>query len=205
MRPVLIVLSTLFSTLCIAQPAPAPFSWTTRVASDPEITGRLRAKLFLRNGFGSAGALFRSVGPAIGGQFSNNPKDWGRTPEGFGRRVGLTFTIATTRDLVAHTSAAVLGRDPRYQRCDCKGPARRIGQAFKGLLASADSTGALRFDPSGVIGAYAGGYVGANLYPDRFSRRVKGYQLGTQQLGSIVIGNLFLEFGPEIRRIFKRK
>ena len=49
------------------------------------------------------------------------------------------------------------------------------------------------------------GYVGASLYPDAYSRSVKGAQLGHFQVGQVVIGNLFTEFGPDLKRLWREK
>lgn len=147
----------------------------------------------------------RAAGPALGGQLRTSPPEWERNAEGFGRRVGTQFSMQSTRGLVSAGSAAWLGRDPRYQRCDCQGVFQRMGQALSGLVLGANAKGERRLDPSNLLGAYAGGYAGASLYPDRYRVSVKGYQLGTQLAGQLVAQNLLLEFGPDIRRFFKTK
>jgi hypothetical protein len=203
--PILIL--GLFIPFCAfaQQTKPSNVFGRTRISSDAALTADERVQVLIKNNFLSVGAVMRAVGPAIGGQFGNTPPDWGRTAEGFGRRVGTQFAIQTTRGLVSGGSAAMLGRDPRYQRCNCEGVFRRMGQSFSGLVMGADASGARRFDPSNMMGAYTGGYVGASLYPDRYRISVKGYQLGTQQAGQVVVQNLLLEFGPDIKRFFKTK
>ena len=180
-------------------------SWQSRLPSDPPLSGSQRAALFFHNDFASTGALLRTVVPAIASQLNNTPPDWNKTGEGFGRRVGLNFVMSTSQDLVQSGSAALFGHDPRYQRCDCKGGLRRVGYAVSGLFLLADSGGVRRFDPSNLIGAYGSGYLGASLYPARYSLEVKGPQLGHQQAGFVAAKNLFLEFSPDIKRFLRRK
>ena len=180
-------------------------TWGSRVASDPPLTGTERLKLIFRNDFASPGAFFRTVGPSLGQQIRNRPVEWGRTGEGFGRRLGMNFATITVQDVVQSGTAAMMGRDPRYQRCECKGGARRVRQAFTGLVLSADRHGVRRFDPSNLVSAYVAGYVGASFYPDPYSRSVKGAQLGHFQVGQVVIGNLFTEFGPDLKRLWREK
>ena len=180
-------------------------SWQSRLRSDPPLSGSQRAALFFHNDFASAGALLRTVAPAIASQLNNTPQEWEKTGEGFGRRVGLNFVTSTSQDLIQSGSAALFGHDPRYQRCECKGGWRRIGHAFSGLVLLADSNGILRFDPSNLLGAYGSGYLGASLYPARYALEVKGTQLGHEQAGTVVAKNLLLEFGPDIRRILRHK
>lgn len=179
-------------------------NWSTRLSGDPALTGEQRVSLVVHNNFLSTGAFFRTLGPAIGAHVRDRPVEWERDAEGFGRRLGTQFAIQTSRGLINSGSAALLGRDPRYQRCGCEGGWRRVGHAMSGLVLTADGNGVRRFDPSNLAASFGGGYVGASLYPARYSVSVKGYQLGTQLTGQVMAQNLFLEFGPEIRRAFRK-
>lgn len=179
----LILSGLLLAGFCSGQQTPAPFSWLTRLPSDPAITGEQRVRLALHNNFLSAGAILRVMGPAVAGQMSDSPSEWENTAAGFGRQLGTQFAVETSRGLISSGSAAIIGRDPRYQRCDCKGVGRRMGYALSGLVLSAGSSGKRQFDPSSLFSAYGGGYIGASLYPDRYRVSVKGYQLGSQQAG----------------------
>jgi hypothetical protein len=199
-------LTLLVSLACAAQAQSLNSqNWRARSAADPALTGQERFDVFLHNNFLSAGAYLRAVGPSLGSQLGNNPPEWGKTAEGFGRRVGTQFAIQSSRGAISAASAAAFGRDPRYQRCDCKGAWRRTGHAISGLVLGADSSGTRRFDPSNLLGAYGSGYIGANFYPDRFNVAVKGYQLGNQQVSQAVLQNILVEFGPDLSRFFKKK
>ncbi|MBN9663623.1 MAG: hypothetical protein J0H49_35825 [Acidobacteria bacterium] len=192
------------STSCAAWAQSPVLSWNTRLSSDPALTSEQRVSVLLHNNFLSTGAFFRTVGPAIGAQVRDRPAEWDSTAEGFGRRLGTQFAVQTSRGLINSGSAALLGRDPRYQRCGCEGGWRRVGHALSGVVLSADAQGVRRFDPSNLAASFGGGYVGASLYPARYSVSVKGYQLGTQLTGQVMAQNLFLEFGPEIRRAMRK-
>ena len=198
------LMSLWLTAMCAAQPG-QKLDWSSRVASDPALTGSERMRILVRNNFASPAALFRSVIPAIAAEITNRPREWHRTAGGFGRRVGFNFAMFTAQDVIQATSSAMLGRDPRYQRCDCKNVWGRTRQAFSGLVLSADSHGVRRFDPSNLMSSYASGYIGASLYPDRYSVAVKGTQLGHLQVSQVVIENLLIEFGPDIKRFLKRK
>jgi hypothetical protein len=180
-------------------------SWRTRLSSDAALTSKQRVDLMLQNNFFSVGAVMRVVGPAIGAQVTDSPPEWDQNVGGFGRRAGVQFAMQTSRGLINSGSAALLGRDPRYQRCGCKGVWKRTGYAFSGLVMTADRSGTRGFDPSNLVSAYGAGYIGASLYPNHYRLGVKGYQLGTQQAGQVMAQNLLLEFGPDIGRFFKKK
>ena len=189
---------------CISAKAQSVGDFRVRSSTDPALSGEQRIELMLKSNFLSPGAYLRSLGPALGGQLSDSPKEWDKDLGGFGRRFGTQFAIQSSRGLIRSGAAAAFGLDPRYQRCDCSGGWRRTGHAFSGLWMGANGKGERRFDPSNLMSAYGGGYVGASLYPDRYRLAVNGYQLGSQQVGQIILQNLLLEFSPELKRFRKK-
>lgn len=194
----------LLAAACAAQGlAPVP-NGSVRSATDPALTTAERWSLLVRNNFFSTGAVFRVVGPSTAAHLFDSPEEWDGTIGGYGKRLRTQAAMATTRGLITSGSAAALGHDPRYQRCDCAGTWRRTGHALSGLILAADAQGARRFDPTPLFAAYGGAYAGASLYPDRYSRAVKGYQLGTRQLAFSFGQNLFLEFTPEIKALTRK-
>lgn len=197
------ILPFLLASVLAAQSTPK-LDFNSRLASDAALSGDDRWRLFVRNNFASPGALFQVLGPSFGQTMGNTPKEWGRNAGGFGRRAGLNFVTNTSQSAIHSSTSAVLGYDPRYQRCDCKGAMKRLGHAFAGIVLSADSTGKRGFNPSNLMGAYGAGFIGASLYPERYSIRVKGLQQGHQQVGGVAFGNIFQEFQPEISRFFRR-
>jgi hypothetical protein len=180
-------------------------NWNSRVSGDQELTAGERLKLYLHNNFVSPGAAVRALGPALGAQLSGRPKEWDKDGAGFARRVGVNVAMFTTRDTVQAIGTAMQGHDPRYQRCECSGAGRRFRHAFSGMWMMADGQGVRRFDVSNFGAAFAGGFVGASLYPDAYSVRVKGLQLGHQQLAQTLLRNIGVEFGPDIKKFFKQK
>lgn len=195
-----------FSLALLVASAPfvrgAELDTSTRTEADPALTASQRLKVFLKNDFGSPGAFFRAAGPAVGMEMGNNPPEWGKTAEGYGRRVASLALGQTTGDAVQAAVSAMTGRDPRYQKCGCTGAWHRAGHAIAGVFVAADAHGALGFDPSNLLGAYAGGFAGASLYPARYSVPTKGLQLGNQLVGQSAVQNMALEFSPELKHFF---
>jgi hypothetical protein len=186
--------------------ATAPIKhWEYRLASDPPLTASQRWQLFFHNDFESPRAYYRALGAALGGELVDGPKEWGQGPEGFGKRVEVDFVMFTSRDLIRTGTSAMFGHDPRYQRCECTGGLRRTGHALSGVFMLADSNGVRRFDPSNLIASYGAGYIGSTLYPERYTPEFKGTQLGHWQLGHVMVENIVLEFGPDLKRQWRRK
>lgn len=180
-------------------------SWNTRLSSDPALTQEQRLQHLLKTNFFSAGAVARTVLPSVITHLNDSPPEWDRNGEGFSRRLGFQFATQTSRGLIRSAGAALLGTDPRYQRCNCKGFFRRGAYALSGFVLAADANGVRRFDPSNLLSAYGSGYIGAALYPDSYRIAVKGYQLGNQQAFQVGMQNVLLEFGPDMGRFVKKK
>lgn len=195
----------LLAPLALMAQTTATSSWRWRLAEAPELTPSERLKLYLHNNFTSAGGVFRALGPALGSHLGKQPQEWGRTGEGLGRRVAVSAATNSSRELISSGSAAMLGHDPRYQKCECKGFGQRLIHAMSGTILLADSSGRRRLDPSHLIASYSSGFVGASLYPDRYSLRVKGIQLGHQQFAQVTLENVAMEFGPDVKRFLRQK
>lgn len=198
----------LCAAACAAQGLPAVSDWSTRSSTDPPLTGAQRWSLLAHNTFFSTGAVARVVGSSAFAHLVDSPEEWDSTIGGYGKRLRIQAATVTARGLITTGTTAALGHDPRYQRCDCGGVWRRTGHALSALVLAADAQGARRFDPAPLFAAYGGAYAGASLFPERYSRAVKGYQLGSRQVAFRFGQNLFLEFTPEIkalaRKVFRR-
>ncbi len=201
----LLILLTLSSALFAQTQSSSRINWRVRAASDPLLTSDQRWEMLLRTNFFSPEAGFRTLMPALISHARDVPVEWERNGKGFARRLGTQFTIQTSRTLIHAGGSALLKRDPRYQRCGCTGGWRRAGHAFSGLFLSADSSGVRRPNPTLVLAGFGAGYLGAGMYPDRYRVAVKGYQLGLQQTGQLMMQNVLLEFGPELPTFFKKK
>lgn len=200
MRLTLLWAAVLLQLPCLAQPVS---SLRSRDASDPALTAKQRWSLLVRNNLLSPAVVMRTLAPTTAAHLREDPVEWERSAGGFGRRLQTQFVVQTSRGLINSAGAAALGHDPRYQRCGCRGGWRRAGHALSSLFVAADATGQRRLDPSPLLSAYGSGYLGATLYPDRYRVSVKGYQIGSQQAAQIVMQNVALEFGPELRRFRK--
>jgi hypothetical protein len=176
-----------------------------RLPSDPALTSDQRLQLLWRNNFASTNAATRTIFPAFFAHLSDRPREWDRDGRGFAQRLGTAFAIQTTRGVVSSGVSAAFGADPRYQRCDCQGAWRRVGNALSSIVVSGDGSGGRRFDGGPLASAFSAGYVGASLYPDNYRVSVKGYQLGGQLAMATIGQNLFQEFSPEIKRFFRTK
>ncbi len=179
--------------------------WRVRHATDSIPDPALRWRLVRHNTLTSPGALLRTLLPAIAGQVAESPDEWNRTFTGFGQRFGARAAVLTSRDLLQAGTAAALGHDPRYQRCDCDGAWRRVGHAVAGLVLLSGARGESNPDPANLLAALGGGYVRASVYPGTGSRSRRTAEGAVSLLGQMAIERMALEFAPDIRTWFHRR
>jgi hypothetical protein len=197
-RSILCFAAMSFSAICMAQSAPAP-------PGDPRYTplnGKERSHRFFKEYLGSPFTYIAAAGAASGGQIGNDPREWGRTWKGYGKRVGTTFAMFTIDSAVHEAGDAALGLDPRYFRCQCRGGLRRSWNAIQMSFLAYDSEGHKRVDFPQLAGAYGSGMIVTTWYPKRYDPLVQGVQMGHAQIGFAVGVNLIREFSPELKRFF---
>jgi len=83
----------------------------------------------------------------------------GRTPRGFGRRLGSDYASEIIQNSVHDSMAAVAGTDTRYFACDCTGLFPRTGHALKMTLLTYTSSGHLTVDIPQLSGAYGSSMI----------------------------------------------
>jgi|SRR5579859_1346947 len=194
--PFLVAMSV--SALGMAQSAPVP----PEAPSYVSLTAKQRSDRFFKEYLGSPFTYIAAAGAASGGQIGNDPKEWTRSWEGYGKRVGTTFALFTIDTGVHEAGDAMLGLDPRYFRCRCRGGLQRTWNAVEMSFLAYDSKVRKRFDLPQLAGSYGSGMIVTTWYPKRYDPLIQGVQMGHQQMGFVVGINLIREFSPELKRFF---
>lgn len=168
----------------------------------PSLKAKQRSDRFFKEYLGSPFTYIAAAGAASGSQMGNDPKEWTRSWEGYGKRVGATFALFTIDTGVHEAGDAMLGLDPRYFRCECSGGLRRTWSAIEMSFLAYNGQRRKRFDLPQLAAAYGSGMIVTTWYPKRYDPLVQGLQMGHQQMGYVVGINLIREFGPELKRFF---
>jgi hypothetical protein len=185
-------------SLCLA----AGLTAQTNSAYIP-LTSNERWDYYWHRTFLSPGLYLASLAEAGGAQLAKDPPEWTRGVEGYSKGAGTIFASYAVQFSVEQGGEAALHYDPRYQRCECKGGARRLEHALLWSFLTKNDQGQTRFNSPVVAGAFAGGMIPFLWYPDRFNPLKDGTRLGTQELGLHVGVDLIREFSPELRRLFR--
>jgi hypothetical protein len=192
------IAAAILSALCVAQS-------TTPAPDEPgfvPLSAHQRSDRFFKAYLGSPFTYIAAAGAASGGQIGNDPKQWGRTWEGYGKRVGTTFAMFTIDVGLHEAGDAALGLDPRYFRCRCRGALGRTWNAVEMTFLAYDNSGRKRLDFPQLAGAYGSAMIATTWYPAHYSPLVQGVQMGHQQVGLAVGVNLIREYSPELKRFF---
>jgi len=154
-RSILCLVAMSVSALGMAQSAPVPPDAPGYVS----LTATQRSDRFFKEYLGSPFTYIAAAGAASGGQIGNDPKEWTRSWEGYGKRVGTTFALFTIDTGVHEVGDAMLGLDPRYFRCRCRGGLQRTWNAVEMSFLAYNSKGRKRFDLPQLAGAYGSGMI----------------------------------------------
>lgn len=139
-------------------------------------------------------------------QASDTHNGYGQGAAGYGRRFGAALADGTSaRFFSTYAFPSLLHQDPRYFRKAQGGGWPRVGYALsRGFITRADS-GATHPNWSNMLGKLAGGALSNAYYPAEDRGAELTFTRVAISLGYQTLGNLAIEFWPEIRRkIFRR-
>lgn len=168
------------------------------------VTSEQRWKIYRDKTYSSPGAYFRSFGAAAGDQLNKQPPSWPQGLEGYSRRVGQRFVTFTLQDSAEAALSGAIGYEPRYVRCKCEGAGRRLGHAIQMNFLTFDHNGKKVVHWPKFAGAYGAGLLSTTWVKD-YKWSAQGIQAGNSQIYFGVVLNIVREFGPELKRVFKRK
>jgi hypothetical protein len=85
------------------------------------LDGKERYRLFIRQSFTTPGIYIKTGFFTIHDQVRNSPPEWGDGFEGFVKRLGTRQTQFLLQNSFTSLGNAMVGWEPRYDRCKCDG------------------------------------------------------------------------------------
>jgi hypothetical protein len=155
-------------------------------------------KIKLHNYFFDTFGPYPIVGAAFAAginQAERTPPEWELGAEGYGKRFGSNFAIATVSTTTRYALAKAFREDTLYYRCECKGLFPRLSHAVISTVTSRRGDDGHRvFSFPALVAPYAGTMTAVyGWYPGRFNA-MDGFRMGNYSLLGYVGGNLALEF-----------
>lgn len=127
-------------------------------------------------------------------QINNQPSEWGKGWNGYGKRYASNFGEFMIQEGVTEGLAAIMKRPLDYTPCRCRGTDGRIGHALAGAVTDQMPNGKHPIAIPRIVGAYAGAYAQSTWWPGSRSRANQTLLNGTTSLAIGGLINLFHEF-----------
>jgi hypothetical protein len=168
------------------------------------MTARERWQAYLREDLTSPEAILGVFGAALGSHLSRDPREWGGGARGYFHRLEYHMERSAMEASIHGGMAAVMGYDTRYHRYPGRPVWLRASQAVKRVFLTYDHSGHLAFDLPGLAGIYGNNMLSTYWVPHR---RPLGQGVRSADVELAVQGGLNLgkEFGPDLKRMLRRK
>lgn len=170
------------------------------------LTGDQRFKLYLRQTYTTPGIYVKTVLFSIHDQVNETEPDWGDGISGYGKRLGSLHAGNIIQNSLTSLGNAVVGFEPRYDRCRCEGAWPRIRHAFVRNFVTYGGTDDKGIRPQimSYAAAFGAGVTVASWEPDNPSVLTRGYQSMATQAWVGVVVDALAEFAPDIKRMLNK-
>lgn len=152
-----------------------------------------RFKRYVNGVFGPYALLGIAAGAGIS-TATNEPEEWGKKAEGFGRRVASNFGKNVIKETVVYGLDEALKLDSGFYRSQQRDTGSRVKNALLSTVTARKPNGKRVVGIPRLVGTYTSQIIAAETwYPSRYDYK-DGLRNGTISLGINAAFNLFREF-----------
>ena len=170
------------------------------------LTVKERWKLYALQTFLSPGIYAKTAGFALYDHAVDSPTAWGSDAIGFAKRLGNRHAQFVIQNSVSSLGNGLLGWDPRYDRCKCRGFWSRTGHAaLRNFVTYGPNEDSHRPQLMPYLGAFAASSLATTWQPENPRWQIRGYQAAITQVFVGVGTNVVAEFGEELGRMFHHR
>jgi hypothetical protein len=170
------------------------------------LDGHQRFKLYLLQTYTTPGIYIKTTLFALHDQISESNPQWGDDFVGFVKRLGNRQVQFIIQNSITSSGNAMLGWEPRYDRCRCDGFWPRTRHAMTRNFVTYDrSERSLRPQIMPFLGAFGSSAIASTWEPGNPKWQVRGYQAVVTQVFVGAGINWIGEFAPEIVRVLHKK
>jgi hypothetical protein len=169
------------------------------------LTPHQRFQLYLNQTYITYGIYIKTVLFAANGQIKNSPPEW-EGASGFGKRMLSYQGQFIIQNSISSAGNALVGWEPRYERCRCEGIKSRTWHAVKRNFVTYNSTdSSLRPQLMPYLGAAGSAAIASVAWlPGSQQPGTKAYQAAITQVFVGVTVDLVAEYAPEWGRLIHR-
>ncbi|MGA7240336.1 MAG: hypothetical protein WBY44_31920 [Bryobacteraceae bacterium] len=168
------------------------------------MTSSQRWNDFVSSNLSSPSVALRALSGAAISQLNREPLSWGMGSRGFFERAGSHYARFAVQGSIHSGLAAVLGHDTRYFREPGQSGWRRAHHALRRTFVTRDREGHSVFDISQMTALYAAPMIASAWHPRRYGALTQGFRAGNFGVGAQAVGNLFREFGPDLKHLLRK-
>lgn len=170
------------------------------------LTSAQRLKLYARQTFTTPGIYVKTLLFSTGDQLNDSPPAWGQDAGGYLRRIGSRQAQFVIQNSFVALGNGILGYEPRYNRCQCKGFWSRTAHAMQRNFVTYDRTEThLRPQVALYAGAFGAAAMAGTWKPAGHDLVAEGYRGVITQAGFGIAANWIGEFAPDIVRKVRSK
>lgn len=173
------------------------------LAIDP-LTLQQKGAYHFRKVFG-VNALAKNLALASIRQANNSPVEWGRSMEGFGKRVGARYATSASYHSMTYLLGAALHEDPRYFKQGTGSVRSRVRTAAWQVFTTRTDSGGRRVAISRLSAAVGTAFLANIWQPERLTTNGATVRRIGVNFGFLTVNNLIGEFMPDIKRKFFKK
>ena len=159
---------------------------------------------FISTSLASPSIALRALTSAAISHVNREPVSWGNGSRGFFERAGSHYARFAVQGSIHSGLAAALGHDTRYFREPDQSGWRRARHALRRTFVTRDREGHDVFDISQMTALYASPMIATAWHPRRCGALTQGFRAGNFGVGAQAVGNLFREFGPDLKHLLRK-
>jgi hypothetical protein len=159
---------------------------------------------FVSSSLASPAVALRAILSGAVSHANREPLSWGMGPRGFFERTSSHYARGVVQGGLHSGLAAVLGHDTRYFREPNETAWHRTMHALRRTVITRRRGGQSVLDVSEIASLYAAPAIASTWHPRHYGPLMQGIRGGDFGLGAQAVGNLFREFGPDLKRLFHK-
>jgi hypothetical protein len=178
---------------------------TRRRSTRGHSTGHPTRREYVHKTYGK-GAALAATGTGAFNHLRNSPKQWGRSPGGFGKRVASAFGTHAIKNTIEYGVAGIRHEDLHYQKSTDRRFSRRLRHALVSTVVTHKTTTGKRTAAAGKIsGSMGAGLISRTWQPAAMHTVSSGVATGGILLGGEAAANVAREFIPARRHRHRRR
>jgi hypothetical protein len=168
------------------------------------MTSSQRWNDFVSGNLASPAVALRVFSSAAISHFNHEPLSWGEGSRGYFERACSHYARFAVQGAVHSGLAAALGHDTRYFRSPEENAWRRTRRALRRTFVTRDREGRSVFDISQITALYTSPMIASTWHPRHYGALTQGFRGGNFGIGALAVGNLFREFGPDLKHLVRK-